>query len=80
MIAERNKYFKYNKLYGGQYFWRTAQQQEIDYLEERDGQIATFEFKWNEKKVPQIPKIFQNAYSESTYKVINPSNYNEFLT
>ena len=80
LIAERNKYFKYNKLYGGQYFWRTAQQQEIDYLEERDGQIATFEFKWNEKKVPQIPKIFQNAYSESTYKVINPSNYNEFLT
>ena len=80
LIAERNKYFKYNKLYGGQYFWRTAQQQEIDYLEERDGQIATFEFKWNEKKVPQIPKIFQNAYPESTYKVINPSNYNEFLT
>ncbi len=80
LIAERNKYFKYNKLYGGRYFWRTAQQQEIDYLEERDGQIDTFEFKWNEKKVPQISKTFQEAYPESTYKVINPSNYNEFLT
>ena len=80
LIAERNKYFKYNKLYGGQYFWRTAQQQEIDYLEERDGQIATFEFKWNEKKVPQLPKTFQEAYPESTYKAIDPSNYNEFLT
>ena len=80
LIAERNKYFKYNKLYGGQYFWRTAQQQEIDYLEERDGKIDTFELKWSEKKVPQLSKTFREAYPASTYKVVNPSNYNEFLS
>jgi len=80
LIAERVKYFKYQQLYGGQYFWRTAQQQEIDYLEERDGQIDTYEFKWGEKKNPKLPKSFQDAYPDSTFKVINPSNYNEFLT
>jgi predicted AAA+ superfamily ATPase len=79
LIAERVKYFKYKQLYGGKYFWRTAQQQEIDYLEERDGQIDTFEFKWSEKKLPRLPKSFQDAYPDSTFKVINPGNYEEFL-
>jgi predicted AAA+ superfamily ATPase len=80
LIAERVKYFKYHQLYGGKYFWRTAQQQEIDYLEERDGQIDTYEFKWSEKKIPHLPKSFQDAYPDSTFKVINPTNYQEFLS
>jgi uncharacterized protein len=79
LIAERVKYFKYKQLYGGKYFWRTAQQQEIDYLEERDGQIDTYEFKWSEKKLPHLPKSFQDAYPDSTFKVVNPGNYEEFL-
>lgn len=79
LIAERVKYFKYHNLHGGRYFWRTTQQQEIDYLEERDGMIDTYEFKWSEKKTPRLPKSFQEGYPESTFKVINPSNYYEFL-
>ncbi len=37
----------YNGFYGSSYFWRTQQQQEIDYIEEIDGKISVFEFKWN---------------------------------
>ncbi len=79
LIAERVKYFKYKQLYGGKYFWRTAQQQEIDYLEERDGQIDTYEFKWSEKKSSRLPKSFQDAYPDSTFKVVNSGNYETFL-
>ncbi len=80
LIAERVKCFSYKQLYGGKYFWRTAQQQKIDYLEEKDGEIDTYEFKWSEKKIPKLPKSFQEAYPASTFKVINPSNYQEFLS
>lgn len=80
LISERLKWINYQKLYGEKYFWRTAQQQEIDYLEESDGQINAFEFKWNEKATAKFPKTFSEAYPNSTFKVINPSNYSEFLT
>jgi predicted AAA+ superfamily ATPase len=44
LMAERLKTFRYTNLYGGRYFWRTTQQQEIDYLEDRDGQLRGYDF------------------------------------
>lgn len=61
------------------YFWRTTQQQEIDYIEEHQNKLFAFEFKWSSSKMPFLSKTFSNAYPESVFKVITPENYHEFL-
>ncbi|WP_353483779.1 ATP-binding protein [Haliscomenobacter sp.] len=80
LIAERRKYNLYREFYGQSYFWRTTQQQEIDYLEEYDGSIHTYEFKWNPSKGASLPEVFQKAYPNVGLKVVNPQNYLSFLT
>jgi predicted AAA+ superfamily ATPase len=80
LIAERRKYNLYREFYGQSYFWRTTQQQEIDYLEEYDGSMHTYEFKWNASKGASLPEVFQKAYQNVGLKVINPENYLSFLT
>ncbi len=49
-ISERIKYLHNNRIHTNYYFWRTYDQQEIDLIEERDGNIYTFEFKFGKKK------------------------------
>jgi hypothetical protein len=61
------------------YFWRTSQQQEIDYIEEIDGSLSTFEFTFNEKKKKLISKTFLNAYKTKTNLIVNKENYSSFL-
>lgn len=80
IIGERIKANQYNKNYVRSYFWRTTQQQEIDYLEESEGQLLAFEFKWNPKKgKTSIPKIFTDTYSVKKISVITPANYLEWI-
>lgn len=79
LLAERLKKLNYNNFYGFQYFWRTTQQQEIDYIEEIDGQLKAFEFKWNTKGKHKIPKTFINAYPEAEIQIITPENFTEFI-
>ncbi|MDR0605654.1 MAG: ATP-binding protein [Bacteroidales bacterium] len=78
-VSERKKRNEYNEIFTNTYFWRTHAQQEIDYIEERDGQLFVFELKWNEKKQVKIPKSFANAYPNHTFSVINRSNYLDFV-
>ena len=80
MVGERKKYLEYNEIYSNTYFWRTHAQQEIDYIEERDGMLYAFEFKWNEKKKPKIPNSFAEAYPQHELRCINRTNYLEFIT
>ena len=61
------------------YFWRTAQKQEIDYIEEDQEKFFAFEFKWSSTKRSYLSKTFSNAYPGSEFKVITPDNYQEFL-
>lgn len=79
MVSERIKFLKHNRIWRNTYFWRTQQQQEIDYLEEYDGKLESYEFKWHPVKTVRAPKTFLNAYPEATFKVITPENYWEFL-
>ena len=79
MISERIKFLKHNRLWRNSYFWRTHQQQEIDYIEEYDGKIESYEFKWNITKKVNPPKTFIKAYEGSTFNVISPERYTEFL-
>jgi predicted AAA+ superfamily ATPase len=62
------------------YFWRTYQQQEIDLIEEHEGVLDTFEFKWKSRPGQKIPSGFRNAYPQSTYQIIDRENYHNFLT
>ena len=61
------------------YFWRTTQKQEIDYIEEQQGKLCAYEFKWNPRKKPFLSRTFANAYPGSVFKMISPENMNEFL-
>ena len=80
VIAERMKMLAYNGSFAQTYFWRTKQQQEIDYLEEEDGKIKAFEFKWNPNKAAaKCPDSFLAAYQNPEFKVITPRNVDEFL-
>lgn len=79
VISERLKYLQKNDFYGFRYFWRTTQQQEVDYLEEQDNVLKAFEFKWNSTKKHKIPKTFTDAYSNAETYIITPENVEEFL-
>jgi len=61
------------------WFWRTQQQQEIDYVEESNGTILAFEFKWNPEAKIKKPNTFFDAYPNSSLKVIHRDNYEDFL-
>lgn len=79
MVSERVKQNSYNRDFRKIYFWRTQAQQEIDLLEEKDGVLFAFEFKWNPKKHANIPKSFADAYPEHRFEVITSGNYIDLL-
>ncbi len=79
LVSERQKYIHYNNIYNKVYFWRTMQQQEIDYIEESDGRLYAFEFKWGKSKNVHLPKTFSNAYPKSNFSCITKDNYLDFL-
>ncbi len=79
IIVERMKYRIDNQIYTNDFFWRTHSQQEIDFIEEYDGKLHAFEFKWNPKKKRKFPKSFLTAYPNSETEVINSGNYESFI-
>lgn len=79
LIAERLRYNEYNKRYVNRFFWRTKEQQEIDYIEEYNGNLFAFEFKWNVAKKATFTKTFTNAYPNTQTMVITKDNYEVFL-
>lgn len=80
LVSERLKLTSNLDERPGSYFWRTTQQQEIDYIEEYRNRFFAFEFKWSSSKTPFLSKTFSNAYPGSAFKVITPDNYPEFLS
>jgi len=79
LISERMKTNHYNGRKVNSFFWRTHTQQEIDYIEEHDGKLFAYEFKWNKKKKAKIPKSFTIAYDNVEFNVINSDNFHEFV-
>ena len=78
IISER---LKFNSNQGRDvniYFWRTHQQQEIDYIEEKDGRLSGFEFKWK-KGLFKAPKSFINSYPGSSVELVTKENFKDFL-
>jgi len=79
LISERFKFIGNNELDVKSWFWRTTQQQEIDYIEEYPDKILAWEFKWNSQKTVRLSKTFANAYSNTEFNMVNPENIQEFL-
>lgn len=80
VISERMKILYYQQWHGRTYFWRTYQQQEIDWIEDVDGSFSAFEFKWNIKKRRyKFPKTFTENYNVAQTMVVSPENCDEFL-
>jgi hypothetical protein len=62
------------------WFWRTQQQKEIDYIEEEDGHLRAYEFKWNDHKAnTKCPAAFATAYPDADFSIITPQNIDSFL-
>lgn len=79
LISERLKFIQYHKRVANSYFWRTVQQQEIDYVEESNGKIAAYEFKWKDDgRRLRIPESFEKAY-HSNGQLISRENFRSFL-
>jgi len=76
--TERLKKQAYLKIYSNNYFWRTYDQQEVDLIEDRGGNLFGFEFKWNPKKKSKAPKAFIEGYSNAQFECITPENFLEF--
>lgn len=80
MFIERLKKCSYTKFYGNRYFWRTYNGQEIDFLEEAENKLSAFEAKWSEKKKVQEPTAWKENYPGSTFHVVTPDNYLNYVT
>ena len=79
IISERIKLLNIEQSEASSYFWRTTQQQEIDYIEKSTDQILACEIKWNAKSKYKIPVTFSANYENVTSKIVSPENYEEFL-
>lgn len=79
LVSERVKACNYKGFYGRHYFWRNQQQAEIDFIEEADGHINAYEFKWNAKRRTKVPAQFAQNYQDATFSVVTRENYHDFL-
>ncbi|HHB52852.1 MAG TPA: ATP-binding protein [Saprospiraceae bacterium] len=79
LITERLKYQEIQEKIINRYFWRTTNQQEIDYIEERNGVIHAFEFKWSQTARKKFPGSFIKAYPNNTTQIIHPGNFENFV-
>ncbi|MFN4299511.1 MAG: ATP-binding protein [Thermaurantimonas sp.] len=81
LVSERMKLLKNHRMFANSYFWRNHARQEVDYVEESDGVISAYEFKWSARKSSaRIPTAFQEQYNPEIMKVIHQKNFFPFLT
>lgn len=79
-ITERIKFNSYAGKHVNYYFWRTTSQQEIDFIEESDGEFRIFEMKWNPAKgSTKFPDSFIRTYNPKEAHIVTRANYMEFL-
>lgn len=79
MISERIKRNAYCGSYAHLYFWRTHDHKEIDLIEDMDGRLTAYEFKWNDRKRASVPRIFAENYPNFSYQEINRDSFWDFL-
>lgn len=78
-IIERIKYFNNFGIKNNYYYWRTTQKDEIDLIEENDGKIRAYEFKWTNPGNFKRHRNFIEAYKPAEYKLISRNMISELL-
>jgi predicted AAA+ superfamily ATPase len=78
LISERMKKNSYAKHYCNTYFWRTFDQAEVDYIEEYDGALHVFEFKWKTSN-KKVPASLLNSYTVNSTAIVDTDNYEGFV-
>ncbi len=78
LAVERTKKQSYDPLFANNFFWRTYGQQEIDWVEEREGKLFGYEFKWQKNKGKK-PALWTNTYPNAEFEIINKDNYLDFV-
>lgn len=78
LYMERLKTKSYKRIFSNDYFWRTYDRQEIDLVEDREGKLYAYEFKWKPRNV-RVPKAWSDAYPDSQFQVVSKDNFLEFL-
>lgn len=80
IVTERLKKQTYEGINSNNYFWRTYDQQEIDWVEEREGKLFGYEIKWAQpKKSPKVPSAWKQAYPQAAFSLIHSGNYIDFI-
>ena len=79
LVAERKKRNEYSHSISNGYFWRTHTGAELDYVEEKDGKLTGYEFKFNSKKV-KAPKTWISTYKNSIFRLVNRDNFRSFIS
>lgn len=79
VLSERIKHNAYTNNLVNSFFWLTYDQQEIDLIEEKDGQLSAFEIKWKQAKA-KVPIAFDKAYTQASFTLIHQDNYLDFIT
>lgn len=78
LLTERMKVNAYSDAFANSYFWRTYSGAELDLVEEKDGRLNGFEFKWGNKKV-KAPVSWKDNYKGSSFYCINNENFMKWL-
>ena len=79
MVSERRKAADYAQRGARGYFWRTLAQSEVDYVEETDGRLSAWEFKYGDGRKARLPAPFAAAYPGTPFGVVTPDNFEDFL-
>lgn len=78
LVIERLKKQQYQELWSHNFFWRTYDQKEIDWVEEREGKLFGYEFKWGSPT--KAPRLWLETYPEASFECINKDNYLPFVS
>jgi uncharacterized protein len=79
LVTERIKKYAYGDIYGSFYFWRTYGGQELDLVEEKEGKLSGYEFKWSDRKKNKPPADWLKGYENAIFTMINRQNYLDFV-
>jgi len=79
IVLERLKYQSIKNVASTNYFWRTYQQQEIDWVEDRGGKLYAYEFKWKDNGKTKVPSAWKAAYPEAEFNLVTPQNYLDWI-
>jgi len=77
IVSERLKYLYNNQLAASFYFWRTYTGAEIDYVEEKNGELFAYEIKYSKTR-KKAPQTWVENYGNN-FKCITRDNFWEFV-